>query len=78
MKRLSYSDILGALYTSGLAFTKFGKRCIPMLFVSAPAVKSTCPNMIYFLVRNTSMLPALQEMLETHLCPVNPSLLTFL
>jgi hypothetical protein len=49
-----------------------------MLFVSAQAVKSTCPNMIYFLVRNTSMLPALQEMLKTPLCPVNPSLLTFL
>ena len=49
-----------------------------MLFLSAQAVKSNCPNMIYFLVRNTSMLPALQEMLKTPLCPVNPSLLTFL
>ena len=67
MKRLSYSDILGALYTLVWHSLRLARGVYPMLFVSAPAVKSTCPNMIYFLIRNTSMLPALKEMLKTQL-----------
>jgi hypothetical protein len=63
---VSYSDILGALYSPGLALMlKSEANGLLVLYARGPAVKPACPNMIYPSPWVTPILPALNETPKT-------------